>query len=292
MIAEARVRRLAIDHTRPAHAPTLAAIDVSAKLDHGAAAPVVAAPRDGLLLAALGPQEFQPRRGAIEQVANLDARTGRARGGSRFAARHHLRPRAPQAQSAPATSSAGADGQRSRSTAAPHRESHSSDPDQRVVGSLRGGVTLDAEAEIIGHHADSHRRHRDQATPTILDRHLDMAAPASSAFSTSSLTTEAGRSTTSPAAIRFASSSGRRRIVGTTGSEARIDPLGIADNGDQQRLVEQAAATRRASSSVTASTMLFRRSRKSIPSCQTCIPAKARETWSLLVRRSGNEPVR
>src|ERR1700752_3559043 len=38
-------------------------------------------------------------------------------------------------------------------------------------------------------------------------------APASTAFSTSSLTTEAGRSTTSPAAICFARSGGRRLIL-------------------------------------------------------------------------------
>src|SRR4029450_6328305 len=40
-------------------------------------------------------------------------------------------------------------------------------------------------------------------------------APASIAFSTSSLTTEAGRSTTSPAAIWFARSAGRRLIFPT-----------------------------------------------------------------------------
>ena len=42
-------------------------------------------------------------------------------------------------------------------------------------------------------------------------------APASIAFSTSSLTTEAGRSTTSPAAMRLATASGRRRMVGMGG---------------------------------------------------------------------------
>ena len=41
-------------------------------------------------------------------------------------------------------------------------------------------------------------------------------APASSAFSTSSFTTEAGRSTTSPAAIWFTSSPGRIRIGAIT----------------------------------------------------------------------------
>ena len=43
---------------------------------------------------------------------------------------------------------------------------------------------------------------------------------ASSAFSTSSLTTEAGRSTTSPAAILFTRCSGRRRMRLMAGSAA------------------------------------------------------------------------
>src|SRR5688500_17428252 len=42
-----------------------------------------------------------------------------------------------------------------------------------------------------------------------------VVAPASSAFSTSSLTTDAGRSTTSPAAIWSATAPGRMEIVGT-----------------------------------------------------------------------------
>jgi hypothetical protein len=47
-------------------------------------------------------------------------------------------------------------------------------------------------------------------------------APASSAFSTSSFTTDAGRSTTSPAAMRLTRCSGRRRIVGMG---ARVTPF-------------------------------------------------------------------
>src|SRR3990167_4710772 len=52
-------------------------------------------------------------------------------------------------------------------------------------------------------------------------------APASIAFSTSSLTTDAGRSTTSPAAIWFARSGGRRLIVpivGSSGGRRLCDP--------------------------------------------------------------------
>jgi len=50
-------------------------------------------------------------------------------------------------------------------------------------------------------------------------------APASIAFSTSSLTTDAGRSTTSPAAMRLATASGRRRMAGMSGLY-RLRPAG------------------------------------------------------------------
>ncbi|MNZ97236.1 hypothetical protein D3C78_1164620 [compost metagenome] len=49
-------------------------------------------------------------------------------------------------------------------------------------------------------------------TPPASRRRVICVAPASSALSTSSRTTEAGRSTTSPAAIWLMSSSGRSRI--------------------------------------------------------------------------------
>src|SRR2546426_12783344 len=51
-------------------------------------------------------------------------------------------------------------------------------------------------------------------------------APASMAFSTSSLTTDAGRSTTSPAAIWFARSGGRRLILPIA---LRSDPAPAAE---------------------------------------------------------------
>ena len=47
-------------------------------------------------------------------------------------------------------------------------------------------------------------------------------APASSAFSTSSFTTEAGRSITSPAAIWFLTSSGSCAIAGRDGTSFDI----------------------------------------------------------------------
>src|SRR3990172_9590172 len=59
--------------------------------------------------------------------------------------------------------------------------------------------------------------------------------PASSEFSTSSFTTEAGRSTTSPAAIWFASASGMRRIrpIRTTSALAGNDLRKVGDLGDE-----------------------------------------------------------
>src|SRR5258707_874547 len=55
-------------------------------------------------------------------------------------------------------------------------------------------------------------------------------APASSAFSSSSFTTDAGRSTTSPAAMRLATASGRMRMrlirsVGFSGNCASVNCL-------------------------------------------------------------------
>ena len=64
-------------------------------------------------------------------------------------------------------------------------------------------------------------------TPPADSRTLTCVAPASSALSTSSRTTEAGRSTTSPAAIWLTSSSGSSRMArrGAGAIEAFIDVL-------------------------------------------------------------------
>src|SRR5581483_11748693 len=58
-------------------------------------------------------------------------------------------------------------------------------------------------------------------------------APASIAFSTSSLTTEAGRSTTSPAAIWLARSSGRRWTLAMARSPRGLDPAPRAREADR-----------------------------------------------------------
>ena len=60
-------------------------------------------------------------------------------------------------------------------------------------------------------------------TPPASSRTLIWRAPASSALSTSSRTTEAGRSTTSPAAIWLISSSGRSRM----GRRGRVSEEGM-----------------------------------------------------------------
>ena len=52
------------------------------------------------------------------------------------------------------------------------------------------------------------------SSPPLVRRIEIWLAPASMAFSTSSFSAEAGRSTTSPAAMRFISVSGRRRMIG------------------------------------------------------------------------------
>ena len=59
-------------------------------------------------------------------------------------------------------------------------------------------------------------------------------APASSAFSTSSLTADAGRSTTSPAAMRSTRTGSSLRTAIPPPSWNRLKPDGLADDGDQQ----------------------------------------------------------
>src|SRR3546814_7001020 len=70
---------------------------------------------------------------------------------------------------------------------------------------------------------------------------LALKEPASMAFSTSSLSAAAGLSTTSPAAIRFTSFSGRRRIdieALLAQSDANRDPPAQPDHFVQQRSEE------------------------------------------------------
>ena len=77
------------------------------------------------------------------------------------------------------------------------------------LGQLRGRVALERQAHFVGRHAAAVVGDLDQLEPARAEagRRPDLA-PASSAFSTSSLSALAGRSTTSPAAMRLMSSGG------------------------------------------------------------------------------------
>jgi hypothetical protein len=92
-------------------------------------------------------------------------------------------------------------------------------------------VPFQREQRIVPVHPAAvidHAHERDAAAP---DAHSTLRAPASILFSTSSFTTDAGRSTTSPAATWLARISGRRRIrlIGVSNLDL---PLRIAkENG-------------------------------------------------------------
>ena len=91
---------------------------------------------------------------------------------------------------------------------------------------LRGGVALDRERQLVRRHADAVVGDRDQRRGRQRRaRPRSGSPPASSAFSISSLSAAAGRSTTSPAAMRLTRFCGRRRI----GAKARQAPAMCRD---------------------------------------------------------------
>jgi len=93
------------------------------------------------------------------------------------------------------------------------RGSRASDGEEVVGGAqLAGGVALEGEERVVVRHAMPSSMMRIMRLPPASTSTRIVFAPASSAFSRSSLTTEAGRSTTSPAAMRFADSFGRMRM--------------------------------------------------------------------------------
>src|SRR6185312_4775570 len=81
-------------------------------------------------------------------------------------------------------------------------EAEAPDAQQIVLGQLRGAMALDRERQLV--------------------------APASMAFSTSSLTAEAGRSTTSPAAMRLTRTGGNWRMAMAYCALARAPPPAAA----------------------------------------------------------------
>ena len=157
--------------------------------------------------AAVGLEEFQPRRRGVEQIAHLDARC-RAPSAAGFTARtsRRRRPRVVQACGSPAVPRGDGEprhradrGQRLAAKAERARCRSRSSP-----GELGGGVALDRERQIVARHAGAVVGDADQPCGRRRRSATSMRrAPASSAFSTSSLTALAGRSTTSPAAMRL-----------------------------------------------------------------------------------------
>ena len=75
-------------------------------------------------------------------------------------------------------------------------------------------MTRERERNIVARHADAVVADANELPAAVLERDLDRGRPASIAFSTSSFTTEDGRSTTSPAAIWSATALGRIEING------------------------------------------------------------------------------
>ena len=71
----------------------------------------------------------------------------------------------------------------------------------RGVDDLAGGVAVERQDGVVAAHARAIVAHQDERLASLLRSTRTFRAPASMAFSTSSFTTEAGRSTTSPAAI-------------------------------------------------------------------------------------------
>ena len=83
----------------------------------------------------------------------------------------------------------------------------------RLGSELGGGVALDRQEQLVTARGRSRRRRPGCGSALRrLSAPRRSVAPASSAFSTSSFTALAGRSTTSPAAMRLTVSGGRRRI--------------------------------------------------------------------------------
>ena len=98
------------------------------------------------------------------------------------------------------------------------------DIEKVVAGKLRGGVPLDREHEVVRvmpePSSDTRMSRRPPPSVTTSIR----LAPASSAFSTNSFTTLAGRSTTSPAAMRLMMPSESWRTAMTW---TRFEPSGF-----------------------------------------------------------------
>ena len=167
---------------------------------------------DGLRFAPVGFEELEPRRRRGEQVARLDPRARRRGAGFDRALRPVLddEPQARRRARRPGADFEPRDrGDRGQRLAA---EAEGGDCGEIAVRNFRGRVALDGEREVGFVHAAPVVGDADEARPPASIATSIARAPASSAFSTSSLTAAAGRSITSPAAMRSTSSGSRRRI--------------------------------------------------------------------------------
>ncbi len=157
---------------------------------------------DVLVFGVLGAQELAPRGNIEEKIPNLDARSqavcGRRRRADLAVSRFHspgmrgLRGARRQRQS-------GNGGDARQRFAA---KAQGGDVFQVLeAGNLAGGMARQRQCHVGRIDADAIVETRIKPKPPRSSSTSMRRAPASSAFSTSSLTTEAGRSITSPAAI-------------------------------------------------------------------------------------------
>lgn len=177
---------------------------------------------NGFRLGAVGLQEFQPRRRRIEEVVDLDARAMRQR------CRHDLGLLAAFDRQRPGMRFAGvARGDREPCNRADRGQRLAAEPERAdlqeiLVIELGRGVAFDRERQVLAVMPlpSSVMPIRRRPPPSV--KTSMRLARASMAFSTSSLTTLAGRSTTSPAAMRLTICSGSWRTgMGSLGEETQ-----------------------------------------------------------------------
>ena len=162
-----------------------------------------------------GFQELPPRRSVEEEIAGFDASFLRARRSP--ARRAAFRPRTPPEfrQLRRRNASRAPVARQPQWRAEPHRESRvwqsrARSSARRILLVAWRSKASRASSRV---HAAAIVDNADQALAAGLDLDLRRVAPASSEFSSSSLTTEAGRSTTSPAADLVSDGSGRMRMI-------------------------------------------------------------------------------
>jgi hypothetical protein len=171
------------------------------------------------------------------------------------------------------------------------------------LAELGGGVAFDGEDEIVGLHALAVVFDQDEIAAAVRGRDVECVAPASSAFSISSFTALAGRSTTSPAAMRLTVPSETADFMGgviaDSGALRRIRRFGVAggqrprhDDG-QLFGIEQAAgdaADVADSDGIDQAGAACRGNRAAGPSAGNTLSWAAMSAFE--VKDSGNEPLR